>query len=147
MAAAKVLVVDDETMVRELSSLVLRRSGYDVTAAPDGEKALAILRGTSPASFDLVLSDAVMPSVQGLELREAVREISPSTAFVLMSAYPQREMPDGIAFLRKPFTPKALIAAVERTLSETAQARPAVPAAVQRSREILQDARKGPPEH
>jgi DNA-binding NtrC family response regulator len=121
MATARVLLVDDEPMVRNLSTKILTRHGYEVIATGNGEKALEVIN--KPTPFDVVISDAVMPGIQGPELLEFVREASPSTALVLMSAYMPGEVPDGVTFLRKPFSSKDLIAAVELTLENMAKER------------------------
>ena len=79
-----ILVVDDEVAQRELISGFLKKQGFEVAAAADGEKALELFRHES---FDLVLTDQKMPNMSGLDLLQAVRAINPETAVVLMTAY------------------------------------------------------------
>lgn len=134
MATARVLVVDDEPVVRDLTARVLSKFGYQVMAASDGEQALKIIH--SPTTVDLVLSDVVMPGIHGPELVEAARKVLPSTAFVLMSAYSPGVLPGGVSFLSKPFSSKTLIAAVERALAEAAEAQEALIAAKRLGQEL-----------
>jgi CheY-like chemotaxis protein len=66
----RILVIDDEDVIRMLVVEILESAGYDVTSAESAERALALLE---KAEFDLVVSDVVMPGLSGLELLEAVR--------------------------------------------------------------------------
>jgi DNA-binding NtrC family response regulator len=79
-----ILVVDDELAQRELVSGFLRKQGFNVTPAENGEKALELFRHES---FNLVLTDQKMPNMSGLDLLQAVRAVNPETAVVLMTAH------------------------------------------------------------
>src|SRR5690349_4352134 len=79
-----ILVADDEAAVRESVADVLRDEGYQVTAAPDGTAALEAIEGHE---FDLVLSDLRMPGADGLTVLRRVREVSPQTLVLLMTAH------------------------------------------------------------
>jgi two-component system cell cycle sensor histidine kinase/response regulator CckA len=128
-----VLIAEDEELVRELVTRILEREGYDVHAAADGPAALQILERIA-RPVDVLVTDIVMPGMNGRKLAERVVEQSPGTSVVFMSGYSE-EPPavEGSAltaapFLRKPFSPKALLEAVTRAapLAESAD-KPASP--------------------
>jgi two-component system cell cycle sensor histidine kinase/response regulator CckA len=119
-----VLVVDDDSTIREFASAVLNGAGYTVITAVDGEEALAKLRRDT-MQFDAVLLDLTMPKLDGEDTLMALRMISPNLPVVLTSGYGeqavvQRFVGRGLAdFLPKPFVSEALVgvinAAVERS--------------------------------
>jgi two-component system, NtrC family, response regulator PilR len=80
----KILVVDDERSMRELLDLVLKREGYSVATAENGTRALELIRQNV---FDLIISDVKMPDINGIELLERVREISPDTMVIMITAF------------------------------------------------------------
>ncbi len=122
MATARVLVVDDESIVLELTARVLGAAGFDVLQASTPRQALEIVRDAA-SPMDVVISDIVMPEMRGPQLVAEIRQLSPSTSAVLMSGYTEpAELPDGVAFLQKPFSVRDLIATVERVLSASASA-------------------------
>lgn len=106
------LVVEDEPSVRAVTSRILRDAGHHVVEATDGIEALDLLR---EASFDVLVSDIVMPWMSGLELRKRV-----DLPAVLISGYPDDvirdhgELPSDTALVMKPFTPMQLAQAVTR---------------------------------
>lgn len=108
-----VLVVDDEASIRDVLAVVLTDEGYAVRTAPDGAKALA-LHESAPA--DVVLSDVMMPVVDGIGLVVALRTAGDHTPVVLMSAAPPPPMPDGIGWLAKPFNLDAVVDAIAAAL-------------------------------
>jgi putative two-component system response regulator len=79
---SRVLVIDDESVIRMLVVEILESAGYDVTSAESAERALALLE---KADFDLVVSDVVMPGLSGLELLEAVQARRASLPVVLVT--------------------------------------------------------------
>jgi two-component system NtrC family response regulator len=79
-----ILVVDDEGAQLELVGGFLRKRGFEVALAPDGQEALARVRREP---FDLVLTDQKMPELSGLQLLEAVRALNPETPVIIMTAY------------------------------------------------------------
>ena len=79
-----VLVVDDESAVRRFAVRVLQREGYEVLEAADGHEALEMIRA-GQVTVDLIVSDIVMPRVNGVELMQAVAESHPDVPVVLMS--------------------------------------------------------------
>jgi two-component system response regulator PilR (NtrC family) len=84
----KILVVDDERSMREVLCIMLKRAGYAVTEATDGEDAIAQV---NKDIFDLVITDLKMPKVGGLEVLKAVKEVSPETVVLLITAFASTE--------------------------------------------------------
>lgn len=84
----RVLVVDDEPSVREYVERALHHYGYDVTAAEDGNAALKVLAEEPP--YDLVLTDIVMPDLDGVSLALKVARDFPDTKIMMMSGYVQQ---------------------------------------------------------
>ena len=109
-----VLIVDDEFGLAELLREMLRDDGYEVTLAINGRLALELLR---ERRVDLVITDLMMPVMDGAELAAAIRGDSAFQGIpvLLMTSLPSR-MPeaDGLydGVLRKPFTPELLLAAM-----------------------------------
>jgi two-component system, NtrC family, response regulator PilR len=85
---ARVLVADDERSMRDLLAIMLRENGYDVTLAEGGEAAVSALRA---GSFDLVITDLRMRTVDGLAVLRASKEVSPSTVVLVITAYASTE--------------------------------------------------------
>lgn len=115
-----VLVVEDDASVRHLAVRVLMSHGYKALEAGNGPEALKICEQHS-GPLHLVLTDVVMPLMNGMELAERLRDQQPELAVLYMSGYadgaiPQQgELPANTAFLSKPFTVETLIQKV-RTL-------------------------------
>lgn len=112
-----VLVVDDESTVRRLVARVLEREGYTVFEADDGADALDLIR--VKARVDVVVTDIVMPRVNGVELMQALAVSHPDLPVILMSGYATGELAElGIAtpcsILIKPFSAERLLAEVQR---------------------------------
>ena len=80
----RILVVDDELSMREFLSILLEREGYDVTVASSAQEALCIMES---ALFDLVLSDVNMPGLSGISLLARIKEKSPETAVLMLTAF------------------------------------------------------------
>ncbi len=116
-----VLIVEDEYGNSEVLQLLLEAEGYRVVAASNGKAALELLQGEIPA---LILSDFMMPVMNGAELGEAVRqnEALRHIPFVFMSATSedvvQRSFRNYDAFLIKPFNLDAMLSLVERLIAE-----------------------------
>jgi two-component system cell cycle sensor histidine kinase/response regulator CckA len=117
-AGLTVLVVDDEAAVRRFAVRVLQRDGYDVLEASDGAEAIELLRsGKLPIS--IIVSDIVMPRMNGVELMQAVAGSHSNIPVVLMSGYATAALSElGIAtpcsILPKPFPAERLLAEVHR---------------------------------
>lgn len=80
----RILVVDDEESIREFLDIMLRKEGYDVTLAEDGQNALDILK---KKSFDMVISDLQMPNMTGMELLHKCKEQNPDLVFMIITAF------------------------------------------------------------
>jgi CheY-like chemotaxis protein len=116
-AGVSVLVVDDEAAVRRFATRVLEREGFQVVEATDGAEALEQLKST--ASVDLVLTDIVMPRMNGVELMQALSLSHPRLPVILMSGYATAALSElGIAtpcsIIPKPFPAERLLAEVSR---------------------------------
>jgi len=81
---SRILVVDDEESIREFLEIMLRKEGYEVTTAEDGQKALDVIK---KKTFDLVISDLQMPNMTGLELLKNVRDQYPDLLFMMITAF------------------------------------------------------------
>lgn len=120
-AVARVLVVDDEALIRWSLGEQLTHAGYDVAEAATGAEALAALHGET-APFDLVLLDLKLPDTDGLRLLRHIRETRPRCRVIMMSAFATPQDVDearqgGVAeIIAKPFDVDALLRAVEREL-------------------------------
>ena len=116
MSRPKILVVDDEPSVLRLVSNSLSARGYEVHAAGSPVQALDLVK-TTP-SFDLVVSDIIMPEICGPELIRRIKQMCPNIAVILMSAHIASEaLPEHAAFLSKPFQMADLFSVVERKLT------------------------------
>jgi CheY-like chemotaxis protein len=116
------LLVEDEDAVRQLARTALERDGYRVFQAASGEEALALIE-RERVRPDLVLTDVVMPGLDGRQLVSRLREQLPGVPVLLMSGYAgpggpvSGETDPNLAFLQKPFTPSALSDAVQQLLA------------------------------
>jgi two-component system, cell cycle sensor histidine kinase and response regulator CckA len=117
---ATVLIVEDDPRVRRLIEIVLRRAGHDVVSVAGPRDALAALN--SQSDFNLVLTDIVMPEMNGYDLATEVRKIVPRTRVVFMSGFACDAVRQPIAdpFLAKPFTIESLTNAVQQALKGSA---------------------------
>jgi len=116
-----VLVAEDEPLVRILARKVLQLAGYDVLVAAGGREALEIAaRHDGP--IHLLLTDVVMPEMNGRELMQRLAEIRPATRVLYMSGYADEAvarhgaLDPGTAFIQKPFTPEGLARKVRDVL-------------------------------
>jgi DNA-binding NtrC family response regulator len=119
-AGASVLLVDDEAAVRRFASRVLQREGFVVTEATDGMEALEAVQ-VHGSSFAVVVSDIVMPRLNGVELLQAIAASHPDLPVILISGYATAELAElGIAapcgILPKPFPAERLLAEVQRCM-------------------------------
>jgi two-component system cell cycle sensor histidine kinase/response regulator CckA len=115
-----VLVVDDEPAVRHFASRVLREAGYGVQEAADGVDALRLIR-SEVVDLDAVVSDIVMPRMNGVELLQSLSLERPRLPVILMSGYGNDQLsrrgivsPCGV--LAKPFPAEVLLAEVRRCI-------------------------------
>ena len=132
-----VLLVEDDPAVRALTFEVLTESGYQVLEASGGHEAIA-LAGSHPGRIDLLLTDVVMPRMNGRELARRLHEMRPGLATLYMSGYApgaivhQGVLEPGLAFIAKPLRPADLTRKVREVLdahaARTAHAPSATPA-------------------
>lgn len=116
----RILLVEDDRPVREMIETVLSGLGYLVRAYPSGEEALQSLIGDS-VGLDLLLSDMVMPGLQGLELAEQLQARFPGMKVLLISGYTDTERQQDLrrkrfSFLQKPFSPLQLAQRIREVL-------------------------------
>jgi CheY-like chemotaxis protein len=119
-----VLVTEDQPEVRRFSARVLSGYGYRVLTAGSGEEALAVA-GAEP-SIDLLVTDMVMPGINGLELAGRMKQLHPGVKVLYASGYTaniavQSMVEEGRAFLAKPFTPESLAEKVREVLGTEQQ--------------------------
>jgi two-component system cell cycle sensor histidine kinase/response regulator CckA len=119
-----ILVVEDEAGIRALVRKILRRQGYDVLEASNGEEALATCREHS-GPIDLLITDVIMPEVGGRELVDRFHEMRRDAKVLYVSGYTDDatiysgKFPPGTAFLQKPFTLGALLDKVKEVLGSS----------------------------
>ncbi len=116
--SAHIMVVEDESAVRDLVSAVLRRAGYRVTAEPGPAEALQIT-DEALASVDLLLSDVVMPLMQGPELVRTLRKRRADLRALFMTGYVDPAVEPSVTagrFLLKPFQPAHLLERIAEEL-------------------------------
>src|SRR5690606_16166594 len=115
-----VLLVEDEVSVRRIAELTLETYGYKVIEAPEADTAKGLFRKSGP--IDIVVSDVIMPGINGRELAEHFRGLRPDIKVLYISGYTDDAvLARGIsesrdAFLQKPFSPQAIAKAVRSVL-------------------------------
>ncbi|MEA1676085.1 hybrid sensor histidine kinase/response regulator [Nitrospirillum sp. BR 11163] len=117
-----VLLVEDEDAVRVFGARALRNKGYTVLEARSGEEALDLLQGERGGDVDLIVSDVVMPQMDGPTMIEQVRRFRPDVKVIFISGYAEdrfrHSLKDGavVDFLPKPFSLKQLAAKVKEVM-------------------------------
>jgi len=117
-----ILLVEDDSSLREMASLLLQRLGYAVLAAANGPEALSLTQQPDTGCIDLLFTDVVMPQMDGKELSDRVLALHPGTKILFTSAYTetaivhQGVLDPGVSLLQKPFTPAALALKVRELL-------------------------------
>jgi two-component system response regulator PilR (NtrC family) len=115
-----ILVVDDEPSIRECLQIMLKREGYDVSCAEDGREAITLFEKNH---FDVVLADIRMPKATGFEVLNRIKELSPTTRVIMITAHASFEsavesMKEGAYdYIAKPFN----VDEVKRTVSNALQ--------------------------
>jgi PAS domain S-box-containing protein len=116
-----ILVTEDDDAIREIARRILTRHGHEVLFAEDGVSALAVL-DTFEGEIHLLLTDVVMPGLQGTGLADEARRRRPALRVLYMSGYArpflasQGTLGDGVVLLEKPFTERSLLARVREVL-------------------------------
>lgn len=123
MEKPKILVIDDEEIVRISCKKCLNPEGYEVSAAQNGLEGLRLIEETR---YDLILTDLKMPDMDGMEFLSKIKERQPGTKVIMITGYSTVE--NAVAalkqgaynYIEKPFTPDTLIKAVTEAISDTA---------------------------
>jgi len=150
----RILVVDDEEEIRDLMRAELLSRGYTVTAAASAEEALAIIEELTPEEHpEVLVTDVVMPGMDGLSLAHALGRRLPGLRIVIVSGFiPQQaeELMQDWQRLAKPFSPEQLAVAVRRALLSDpgllGAGRPADPGGMSRAERPLSRGRAAAPE-
>jgi CheY-like chemotaxis protein len=122
-----VLLVEDEASVRSMAERSLRRHGYLVHSVPTAEEALQVVAAGAP--FVLLVTDVVLPGMNGHALSRQLQEQLPELRVLFMSGYTQNMierngvLDAGLHFLQKPFSPAELALAVRRVLASPREPR------------------------
>ncbi|MBI5740958.1 MAG: sigma-54-dependent Fis family transcriptional regulator [Nitrospirae bacterium] len=118
----KVLVIDDEGIVRTSCERTLAQEGYGVELAASGREGIELLENES---FGVVLLDLKMPDMDGMEVLQKIKDMWPDTKVIMISGYStvdtavQALRLGAYNFIEKPFTPDTLIAAVREVLGNS----------------------------
>ena len=114
-----ILVCDDEQSVRQLVCTFLIRQGYQVLQARNGKHALDVAEAHD-GTIHLLLSDVMMPALNGPGLAEQLRAVRPDIRVMFMSAFSNDllESLDGCPFIEKPFRPSALVTTIRDALAQ-----------------------------
>ncbi|MEO8812437.1 MAG: response regulator, partial [Caulobacteraceae bacterium] len=119
--AGRILFVEDEPLVRGIAARLLRDRGYEVIEARDGEEALVLARDNA-GRIDLMISDVIMPGMDGPSLLKAARRYLGAAPVMFISGYAEAEFSDllegeaGVSFLPKPLDIKSLAEQVKLRL-------------------------------
>ncbi len=118
-----VMVVDDDRHTLEFVTECLRKMGQEVYSAANGEEAMELFHNLK-VKIDLLLSDVVMPGINGIELARRLVEAVPAIKIIFMSGYMKPALPaqnatnDENGFLQKPFSGRTLMNHVKQALAE-----------------------------
>jgi two-component system, cell cycle sensor histidine kinase and response regulator CckA len=115
----RILLVEDEDMVRAVAERALTRQGYTVVTAADGDEGVEAVRDNP--DFDLVVSDVVMPSMDGPAMAREIRQLVPGMPVLFMSGYAEEQLRreidlEGMHFIAKPFSVAQIAAKVGEVL-------------------------------
>lgn len=121
-----ILVVDDDQHILSFVTECLAEMGQKVFSAASGEEAVKIIN-SQERGMDLLLSDVVMPGMDGIELAKALTGYTPTAKIIFMSGFMQPALPSGNTakygrgFIQKPFSKKTLLNHVKKALTELPQ--------------------------
>ncbi len=123
-SGGRLLLVEDEDMVRAVAERALVRAGYSVTPCADGEEGLAQVANGN--QFDLVVSDVVMPAMDGPAMARAIRSMQPDLPILFMSGYAEEQLRrdidiENMHFIAKPFSVQQISAEVAGILARKAR--------------------------
>ncbi len=118
---ARVLVIDDEAIVRVSCERVLKPEGYDVVVTSRGDEAIELLE---KENFDIVLTDLKMPDMDGLEVLKTIKQKWPDIQVIIITGYGtistavQAIKLGAYEYIEKPFTPEDILKVVREALRE-----------------------------
>ena len=117
---ARILLVDDDEDVRTVVTAMLENADFRVVSAESGSKAISIFRENQD-SFDLLVSDVIMPSMNGSEMYEQLNKLRPGLPAVFISGHPNDILKpllasENVKFLRKPLTQRTLVKTIHDVL-------------------------------
>lgn len=127
-ATLSVLIVDDEEGVRKLVDRVLREAGFKTAVASDGPEAIEVAQGLG--TFDILVTDLMMPQMTGDELARRLRQVEPSLKVLYLTGFSDRLFQEKVtlwedeAFLEKPCSVQGLLQAVSLLLFGSLEATP-----------------------
>jgi two-component system cell cycle sensor histidine kinase/response regulator CckA len=119
----RILIVDDEPTIRNILIHVLKLQGYDVLVAMNGREALSVCT-TDPGRIDVLISDLMMPEMDGVELIRRATGLRPEMATICLSAsHADVSLDTSVLFLPKPFSLQAIVSTVRSALEGAATRR------------------------
>lgn len=119
-----ILLVEDDPMVRKMTRAMLERIGYTVIA-PDGPREALLLSKRADTSIDLLITDVVMPEMNGIELRDRIEAVKPGVKVLFISGYTSNViaehgvLEEGVHFAQKPFTLNDLARKVQEAITNS----------------------------
>ena len=122
MAKPKILIIDDEAIVRISCKKCLLPEGYEVDSAENGIEGLRLVESNA---YDLILTDLKMPDMDGIEFLAKIKETHPNEKVIMITGYSTTEHAEqamrsgAYNYIEKPFTPETLVKAVKDALSGT----------------------------
>ncbi|HXX53711.1 MAG TPA: response regulator [Thermodesulfovibrionales bacterium] len=122
MAKPRILIIDDEAIVRISCKKCLAPEDYDVDSAENGITGLQMVKSNT---YDLILTDLKMPNMDGIEFLSKIKESHPKAKVIMITGYSTTEhaeqaMKSGAYnYIEKPFTPETLVKAVKEALGDT----------------------------
>lgn len=114
----RVLIVEDEDVIRDFEVINLKRSGYETVDVPNGEEAMLVFE-RNPQYFDVILLDVMMPGIDGFEVCRRIREKNATVGIIMLTAKGQEmDKVNGLMigaddYITKPFSPSELVARVD----------------------------------
>ena len=114
----RILVVEDEDVIRDFEVIILKRAGYEVVDVPTGEEAIQVFE-RNPTHFDVAVLDVMMPGMDGFEVCRRIREKNSSIGIIMLTAKSQEmDKVNGLMigaddYVTKPFSPSELVARVD----------------------------------
>ncbi|MCX7792887.1 MAG: response regulator [Thermodesulfovibrionales bacterium] len=121
MSGKRILVVDDENIVRISCKKILSTEGFEVDLAADGYEAIELIK---KQNYDVIITDLKMPKMDGLEVLQWIKKNSPASKIIVITGFSTPDIAEksiaygAIRYLEKPFTPEILLSAVRSVINE-----------------------------